>query len=114
MAKVERFEKFLRVNATSGGVPMVSIHLRGVFALNQQTIGDPGEPEAVELFKPCGGSIIGFGAPVADSPEAYKIRHHTKHSHQVAGKRSLRSMESQKTYTAADTRRSLGAPTCSR
>ena len=86
MANVERFEKFHRVNATSGSVSMVSIHLRGVFALNQQAFGDLSEPEAVELFKQRGESIIGFGAPVANSPDAYKIRHHTKHSHQVAGK----------------------------
>ena len=51
MANVERFERFHRVNATSGGVAMVSIHLRGVFALKQQAYEAIGEPEAVELFK---------------------------------------------------------------
>jgi len=93
VADVERFEKFHRVNATSGGVPMVSIHLRGVFALNQQAYEALGEPEAVELFKQRDEWVIGFGASVADSPDAYKIRHHTKHSHQVAGKAFLEFYE---------------------
>jgi hypothetical protein len=94
---------------------MVSIHLWDVFALNQQAFEALGESEAVELFKQCGGWIIGFGASVADSPDAYKIRHHTKHSHQVAGKAfSWRSTKSQRTCGAAGTRRSLSATTCSR
>ena len=72
---------------------MVSIHLRGVFALNQQAYEAIGEPEAVELFKQRGEWIIGFGATTADSPDAYKVRHHTKHSHQVAGKAFLEFYE---------------------
>lgn len=93
MADVEGFEKFHRVNATSGGVPMVSIHLRGVFALNQQAFEALGEPDAVELFKRRGEWVIGFGAAAADSPDSYKVRHHTKHSHQVAGKAFLEFYE---------------------
>lgn len=92
-ANFEGFEKFHRVNATSGGVPMVSIHLRGVFALNQQAFEALGEPEAVELFKQRGMWIIGFGAASVDSPDGYKVRHHTKHSHQVAGKAFLEFYE---------------------
>jgi len=56
-------------------------------------IEDLGEPEAVDLFKQRSESIIGFGAPVANSPDAYKIRHHTKHNHQVAGKAFLEVYE---------------------
>jgi hypothetical protein len=89
MANVERFEKFHRVNATSGGMPMVSIHLRGVFALNREAYEALGEPEAVELFKDRDEWVIGFGAALEDSPDSYKVRHHTTHSHQVAGKAFL-------------------------
>jgi hypothetical protein len=93
MVNVERLQKFHRVNATSGGVPMVSIHLRGVFALNREAYEALGEPETVELFKDPDEWVIAFGAAPDDSPDAYKVRHHTRHSHQVAGKAFLEFYE---------------------
>jgi hypothetical protein len=53
-----------RVNATSGGVPLVSIHLRGVFALNQQAYEALGEPEAANYSRIAMSGLAASGPQV--------------------------------------------------
>jgi hypothetical protein len=83
------FEKFRRSNITSGAVPMVAIHQRGVFAFNEQAFEALGKPEAIELFYDRDETIIGLQGAPRNSPDSYAVRHHTKHSSQIAGQSFL-------------------------
>lgn len=83
------FEKFRRSNITSGAVPMVSIHLRGIMALNQQAREALGNPDAIELFYDQEERVIGMKGALRSSPDAYAIRHHARHSSQIAGQSFL-------------------------
>lgn len=68
---------------------MVSIHLRGILALNQQAQEALGNPDAIELFYDREYRIIGMKGAPRSSPDAYTVRHHAKHSSQIAGQSFL-------------------------
>ncbi|MGI8867129.1 MAG: hypothetical protein ACR2G1_10390 [Rubrobacteraceae bacterium] len=87
------FEKFRRSNITSGAVPMVSIHLRGIMALNEQAQEALGKPDAIELFYDREDRIVGMKSAPRSSPDAYAVRHHAKHSSQIAGQSFLEFYE---------------------
>lgn len=87
------FEKFRRSNITSGAVPMVAIHQRGVLAFNEQAFEALGKPEAIELFFDRDEMMIGLQGAPRNSPDSYAVRHHTKHSSQIAGQSFLEFYE---------------------
>jgi hypothetical protein len=80
------FETFRRSAVTSAGTPLVAIHKRKLFALNQPAYELLGKPEAVELLFNPGNRLIGFRPSERSSPDSYAVRHHTKFSHQVEGR----------------------------
>jgi hypothetical protein len=81
-----QFEKFRRSAVTAASVPIVAIHKRKLFAMNQLAYELIGEPEAVELFYAPFDQVIGIRPASRESPDAYVVRHHTRFSHQVEGK----------------------------
>ncbi len=89
MAKPASFEKFRRAAATAAGQPLVAIHSRGIFAMNQMAYEALGEPDACELFYDRENRIIGLRGAPRRAPDAYTVRHHTRYSHQIAGKSFL-------------------------
>jgi hypothetical protein len=92
------FEKFRRSNITSGAVPMVAIHLRGVFALNEQAFEALGKPEAIELYYDREARVIGMKGAPRSSPDSYAVRHHAKHSSQISGQSFLEFYDVAKDY----------------
>lgn len=88
-----KFEKFRRSNITSGAVPMVALHQRGVIALNQQAFEALKEPEGIELFFDRDTLSIGLKGAPRNSPDSYAVRHHTKSSSQIAGQSFLEFYE---------------------
>lgn len=84
------FEKFRRSKATSAPVPMVSVHLRGIFALNDLAYEALDEPDAIELFYDKQERIIGMKGALRSSPDAYVVRRGTAHSFQVEGRTFLK------------------------
>lgn len=90
---MENFEKFRRSNITSGPEPMVSIHLRGIMALNQQAQDALGNPDAIELFYNRKDKMIGMKGARRSSPDSYVVRHHAKHSSQISGQSFLEFYE---------------------
>jgi hypothetical protein len=90
MTKKPTFEKFRRYKVTEGDVPIVSVHLRGIFALNKNAYDALGQPEAIEMLYAPEERIIGFQAAPRSSPDAYAVRHHTKTAFQVEGRAFLK------------------------
>jgi hypothetical protein len=84
------FEKFRRYKLTADPVPIVAFHARGLFALNELAYEAIDRPEAIELFYDPSEMVIGFKGATRDSPDAYVVRHHTKHSYQVEGRGLVR------------------------
>ncbi len=80
------FQKLRRADLRTTSGPMVAIHKRKLFALDQASYEALGEPEACELLYDPEKRIIGFQAAERDAPDAYVCRHHTKFSHQVEGR----------------------------
>jgi hypothetical protein len=87
--QMRKFEKFRRVKVTAGDAPIVAIHQRGIFAMNQLAFEALGEPVAVELLFDRNNQVIGLKAAERDDPDSYVVRHHTKYSHQVEGRSFL-------------------------
>ena len=85
-----QFEKFHRYKVTADPVPTVAFHARGLFALNELAYDALKRPEAIELFYDVSEKMIGFKGATRDSPDAYVVRHHTKHSYQVEGRGFVR------------------------
>ena len=85
-----QFEKFRRYKVTEAPTPMVAFHVRGLFALNELAYDALNRPEAIELLYDRDEKIIGFKASTRESPDAYAVRHHTKHSYQVEGRGFIR------------------------
>jgi hypothetical protein len=88
-----QFEKFHRYKVTADPVPTVAFHKRGLFALNELAYDALKRPEAIELFYDASEMVIGFKGATRDSPDAYAVRHHTKHSYQVEGRGFVRFYE---------------------
>jgi hypothetical protein len=84
------FQKFRRYKVTEGDTPIVSIHLRGIFAMNKNAYEKLGEPEAVEMLYAPDERIIGLQAAERSSPDAYSVRQHTKTAFQVEGRAFLK------------------------
>lgn len=84
-----KFEKFRRYKVTEGDDPIVSIHVRGIFALNKNAYDKLGEPEAIEMMYASEDRIIGFSAAPKSSPDSYAVRHNTKTAFQVEGRAFL-------------------------
>ena len=84
------FEKFRRYKVTADPVPIVAFHTRGLFALNELAYEALNRPEAIELFYDPSEMVIGFKGATRDSPDAYAVRRHTKHSYQVEGRGFIR------------------------
>ena len=87
------FEKFRRYKITSEPVPMVAVHVRGLFALNEVAYDALNRPEAIELFYDRDEKVIGFKGAKRGSPDSYAVRHHTKHSYQVEGRSFMKFYE---------------------
>ncbi len=87
--ELPQFEKFRRAATSAAHVPIVAIHKRKLFAMNQLAYESIGEPEAVELFYAPSDQVIGIRPAPRESPDAYMVRHHTRFSHQVEGKRFM-------------------------
>lgn len=88
------FQKFRRSDLRSAGAPLVAIHKRKLFALDQSAWERLGSPEAVELYYSAKGrGVIGFKGASRNSPDSYVVRHHTKYSHQVEGRAFFRFYE---------------------
>lgn len=85
-----KFEKFRRSKATSASVPMVSVHLRGIFALNDLAYEALDKPDAIELFYDKDERVIGMKGAPRSSPDAYAVRRGTAHSFQVEGRTFLK------------------------
>lgn len=85
-----KFEKFRRSKATSAPVPMVSVHLRGIFALNDLAYEALGKPDAIELFYDKDERVIGMKGAPRTSPDSYAVRRGTAHSFQVEGRTFLK------------------------
>jgi hypothetical protein len=90
MTDKPRFETFRRYKVTEGDTPIVALHLRGIFVLNNNAYKELGEPPAVELLYAPDEQIVGFKASNRESPDAYAVRHHTKTAHQVEGRAFLK------------------------
>jgi len=75
---------------TADPIPTVAIHTRGLFALNELAYDALKRPEAIELFYDPAERVIGFKGATRDSPDAYAVRQHTKHSYQVEGRGFMR------------------------
>jgi HSP20 family molecular chaperone IbpA len=86
---MRNFEKFRRAKVTSGETPIVAIHQRGLFAMNQLAFEALGEPKAVGLLFDRDNQVIGLEAAERDNPDSYVVRHHTKYSHHVEGRSFL-------------------------
>ncbi len=84
------FEKFRRYKVTADPVPIVALHERGLFALNELAYEALDRPEAIELFCDRDEMVIGFKGAARGDPDAYAVRHHTKHSYQVEGRSFLK------------------------
>ena len=85
-----KFEKFRRATTTTAPVPIVAIHKRKLFAMNQLAYEALGEPEAVEFLYAPSERVIGIRPAPRESPDSYVVRHHTRFSHQVEGKAFMR------------------------
>lgn len=85
-----KFEKFRRYKVTEGDEPIVSLHLRGIFALNKNAYDKLGEPEAIEILYAPEEKVIGFQAAPKSSPDAYAVRRNTKTAFQVEGRGFLK------------------------
>lgn len=85
-----KFEKFRRYKVTEGDEPIVSLHLRGIFALNKNAYEKLGEPKAIEMLYAPEDNVIGFQAAPKGSPDAYVVRHNTKTAFQVEGRAFLK------------------------
>jgi hypothetical protein len=90
MDKKPAFETFRRYKVTEGDTPIVALHLRGIFALNQNAYEKLGEPEAIEMLYAPEERVVGFRAAPKTSPDAYAVRHTTKTAHQVEGRGFLK------------------------
>ena len=80
------FQKLRRADLRTTSGPMVAIHKRKLFALDQLAYEALGEPEACELYYNPDKRVIGFQAAERGAPDSYVVRHHTKFSHQVEGR----------------------------
>jgi hypothetical protein len=84
------FQKWRRSTAISGGVPLVALHQRGLFSLNDAAFEKLDRPEAVELFYNPDEMIVAFKSAPKESPDSYIVRRHTKSSFQVEGRAFMR------------------------
>jgi hypothetical protein len=83
------FQTFQRYKVTAEDTPIVNVTLRGLFSMNQESFEALKEPDYVELlYSPDG--YIGFKAAPRESPNAYRLRHHSKTAYQVEGRAFLR------------------------
>lgn len=90
MEKKPSFEKFRRYKVTEGDIPIVSLHLRGIFALNKNAFDALGQPEALEILYAPEERVIGFKASSRSSPDSYAVRNSTKTAFQVEGRSFLK------------------------
>jgi len=90
MAKKPAFQKFRRYKVTEGDVPIVALHLRGIFALNKNAFDALGEPEALEILYAPEERLIAFKASSKSSPDSYAVRNTTKTAFQVEGRSFLK------------------------
>jgi len=93
MTKKPTFEKFRRYKVTEGDTPIVSLHLRGIFALNKNAFDVLGQPEAIEMLYAPEEQVIGFKASSRGSPDSYAVRNNTKTAFQVEGRSFLKYYE---------------------
>lgn len=94
-----KFEKFRRAKVTAGDTPIVAIHQRGIFAMNQAAFEALGSPQAVDLLFDRDEEVVGLKAAQRNDPDSYVVRQHTKYSYQVEGRSFLTYYELPKAVT---------------